>query len=86
MGLGFNVCIVPTLAFCLLWRSVPVFRRERRTGVQRGREGTRDKDVLDMICMIRFQTEELEYRIWGFIWRGKNKWSTDHGSGIGDGN
>ena len=39
MGLGFNVCVVPTLT------SVPVFWRERRTGVQRGREGTRDRDV-----------------------------------------
>ena len=42
-----------------------------------------------MICkviwytmMILFQTEELEYMIWGFILEGKNR--TEHGPRVGD--
>jgi len=32
----------------------------------------------------QFQTEELEYMIWGFILKGKNR--TEHVPGIGDEN
>ena len=87
--------LASTYVLHLLWCSVPVFRREGRTEVQRGGGGTRVRDVtwyditwfylVWLMCDLTwFQTGELEYRIWAFIQKDKNNgaWTRGRASGM----
>ena len=84
-GLGFNLCVAPTLTFCPC-----ILDGWMNWGLEGGRGEGETSTWCDMFCVIGlyfwFQTEELEYMMQAYIQgdgNGTGAWTRGRGLGIG---